>query len=76
VPEPSLVKVEITTGKVKSYKSPSTYLIPTELIKAGSKTSRSGIHRLIRSVFNKEELPQQWKLSIIVQIYKKCDKTL
>jgi hypothetical protein len=36
----------------------------------------SGIHhKLITSVWNKEELPQGWKESIIVPTYKKGDKT-
>jgi hypothetical protein len=37
VPEPSLVEVEIATGKL-SYKSPGTDQIPAELIKAGIET--------------------------------------
>jgi hypothetical protein len=75
VPERSLVEMEIAIGKLKSYKSPSTYQIPAELIKAGGETLCSEMHKLIRSIWNKEELPQQWKESIIVSIYKKCDKT-
>jgi hypothetical protein len=75
VPEPGLVKVETATGKLKSYKSPGTDQIPAELIKAGGETLHSEIHELICSVWNKEELPQQWKESIIVPIYKKGDKT-
>jgi hypothetical protein len=71
VPEPSLVEVEIAIGKLKSYKSPGTDQIPAELIKAGGETLYSDIHRLICSIWNKEELPQQWKESIIVPIYKK-----
>jgi hypothetical protein len=51
VPEPSLVEVEITIGKLKSE------------------------HKLICSIWNKEELPQQWKESIIIPIHKKGDKT-
>jgi hypothetical protein len=74
VPEPSLVEVEISIGKLKSYKSPGTDQIPAELIKAGGKTY-SEIHRRTCSIWNKEELPQQWKESIIVPIYKKGDKT-
>jgi hypothetical protein len=35
----------------------------------------SAIHELINSVWNKEELPDQWKESIIVPIHKKDDKT-
>jgi hypothetical protein len=75
VPEPSLVKVEIAIGKLKSYKSPGTDQILAKLIKAGGETLNSEIHRLICSIWNKEELPQQWKESVIVPIYKKGDKT-
>jgi hypothetical protein len=59
VPEPSLVEVEIAIGKLKSYKSPSTDQIPAELIKARGETLCSEIHKLICSIWNKEELPQQ-----------------
>jgi hypothetical protein len=45
------------------------------LIKAGGETLYSEIHRLICSLWNKEEFTQQWKESIIVPIYKKGDKT-
>jgi hypothetical protein len=75
VPEPSLVEVEIAIGKLKSYKSPGNDNILAELIKAGGETLYSEIHRLIRCICNKEELPQQWKEFIIVPIYKKGDKT-
>jgi hypothetical protein len=35
----------------------------------------SAIYKLINSVWNKEELPDQWKESIIVPIHKRGDKT-
>jgi hypothetical protein len=75
IPEPSLVEVEIAIGKLKSYKSLGTDQIPAELIKAGGETLHSEINRIICSIWNKEELPQEWKESIIVPIYKKGDKT-
>jgi hypothetical protein len=75
VPEPSLVKMEIAIGKLKSYKSTGTDNIPAELIKAGGQTLYSEIHRLICCIWNKEELPQQWQESITVPIYKKDNKT-
>jgi hypothetical protein len=75
VPEPSLVEVEIAIGKLKSYKSPGTDQIPAEMIKAGGETLCSEIHKLICSIWKEEELPQQWKESITVLIYKKGDKT-
>jgi hypothetical protein len=75
VPQPNLVEVEIATGKLKSYKSPGTDQILTKLIKAGGETLCSEINRLICSIWNKEELPQQWKESTIVPIHKKGDIT-
>jgi hypothetical protein len=59
----------------KSYKSPGTDLILAQLIKAGGETLCSEMHKLIHSIWNTEELPQQWKESIIVPIYKKDEKT-
>ena len=35
----------------------------------------SEINKLINSIWNKEELPEEWKESITVPIYKKWDKT-
>jgi hypothetical protein len=34
----------------------------------------SAIHKLINSIWNKEELPNHWKESIIVTLHKKGDK--
>jgi hypothetical protein len=36
---------------------------------------RSEIHKLIKLIWNKKELPHQWKESIVVPIHKKGDKT-
>ena len=40
----------------------------TELIKAGDRTLYSEIHKLINSSWNKEELPEEWKESMILPI--------
>jgi hypothetical protein len=45
------------------------------MIQAGGETSQSEIHKLINSIWSKEELPNQWKESIIAPIYEKGDKT-
>jgi hypothetical protein len=75
VPGPSHLEVEIAIAKLKKYKSPGSDQIRTELIEAGGEILLSAIHKLINSVWNKEELPDQWKESIIVPIHKKGDKT-
>jgi len=74
-PEPSTFEFEIDVEKLQRHESPGTDQIPTELIKAGGRKIRNEIHKLINSVWNKEELPEEWKESIIVYIYKKGDKT-
>jgi len=75
VPEPSAYEVELAIEKLKSHKSPGIDQIPAELIKAGGRTIRCAIHKLIISIWKKEELPEEWKESIIVPIHKKGDKT-
>jgi len=61
--------------KSKSHESPGIEHIPAELIEAGDRTLRYGIHKLIISIWNKEELHEAWKELIIVPNYKKGDKT-
>ena len=73
VPEPSALEVELATEKLKSHKSPGVDQIPAELIKAGGRTIRGAIHKLIIAIWNKEELPEEWKESVIVPIHKKGD---
>jgi hypothetical protein len=75
VPGPSRREVEIAIAKLKKYKSPGSDQISAELIQAGGEILLSAIHKLINSVWNKEELPDQWKESIVVPINKKYDKT-
>jgi hypothetical protein len=58
-----------------SFSQASPTKIPAELIKAGFGTIRCAIHKLIISIWNKEELPEEWRASIIIPIFKKGDKT-
>jgi hypothetical protein len=69
------LEVELAIEKLKSHKSPGIDQIPAELIKAGGRTIRGAIHKLIIAIWNKEELPEEWKESIKVPIHKKGDKT-
>jgi hypothetical protein len=75
VPEPSASEIELVIEKLKSHKSRGIDQIPAELIKAGGKRIRFEIHKLIISIWIKEKLPEEWKESIIIPVYKKGDKT-
>jgi hypothetical protein len=58
--EPSHFEVVAAIAKLKKYTSPGIEQIPADLIQAGGETLQSKIH--------KEELPDQWKESIIIPI--------
>jgi len=75
VPEPSAFEFELAVETLKSHKSTGTDQIPAEMIKVGGRIIRYEIHKLIISIWNKEELSEEWKESIIVPIYKKGDET-
>jgi hypothetical protein len=57
VPVSSRLEVEIATAKLKKYKSQGSDQILAELIQAGGEILLSVIHKLINSVWKKEELP-------------------
>ena len=73
--EPSASEVELANEKLKSHKLPGVEQIPGEMIKAGGKTIHCEIHKLIISIWNKEELPEEWKESFVVPVYRRVDKT-
>jgi hypothetical protein len=50
---------EITVVKLKKYKSPDSDHILAEQIQAGDETLLSAVHKLINSIWSKEELPDQ-----------------
>jgi hypothetical protein len=69
-------EVEVATGKLKRYKSPGADQIQAEIIQAEGEILCSEIHKLIKLIWNKEELPHQWKESIVVPTHKKGGKIL
>jgi len=65
----------MATEKTKGHNSPGNDQIPAKLIKTGGRKICSEIHKLVNSIWNKEELPDKWKKSINYPIYKKGDNT-
>jgi hypothetical protein len=60
VPEPNASEVEVAIGKLKIYRAPGVHQIPAELIQAGGGILCLEIHKPIKLIWNKEELPQWW----------------
>jgi hypothetical protein len=74
VPEPSSFECETAIEKLKRYKSPGTDQIPAELIQVGDNALHSKTYKLIDCIWNKEELPDQWKESITAPICQNSKK--
>ena len=75
VPKLSVLEVALAIEKLKSHKSPGIVQIPAEFIKASGGTIHWAIYKLIIAIWNKEELPGEWKESNRVPIHKKGDRT-
>jgi hypothetical protein len=56
LPEPNAFEVEMAIEKLKRHKSPGI-----DQIKAGCSKICSEIHKLVNYIWNKDELPEQWK---------------
>jgi hypothetical protein len=75
VPDPSPSEVEIVIATLDKYKSPCSDQIPAEMVQTGGETLQTEVHKLVNSIWGREELPDQRKESIIVPIYKKGDNS-
>jgi len=67
--ESSVFKFEMAVEKLKWHK-----WLGIDKIQAGNRKKISEIHKLINSIWNKEEFSELWKESIIVSIYMKDDE--
>ena len=59
VPEKSAFEFDLAIENLKSHKSPGIDRIPAEMINSGGRTIRYETHKLIISIWNKEELPEE-----------------
>jgi hypothetical protein len=75
VPETCATEIEKALENLKRHKSSGIDQIPAELIKTGGRTIHLEINKFINSIWNKKELPEEWKESIILPIYENGDKT-
>jgi hypothetical protein len=73
---PSLFMVEIATAKWKTYKSSGSDQVPEELICAGDETLWSENHKLVNSILNKKQLPDQCEEYIIFCILQILERKL
>lgn len=67
-------EINTFTENLKRYKSSSNDKNTSEFIKTGDESLLCEIRRVTNFVWNEEYLPQQWKYSNSVPIYKKENK--
>jgi hypothetical protein len=65
VPKPSAFEVKLDIEKLKRRKLPGNDQIPAGLINACGRKTRSEAHKLSNSILYMEELPKEWKESLI-----------
>jgi len=58
---------------LKNNKAAVTDGIHPELIKYGENTLLNRIYELVRQIWEEERMPEEWKETLIVPIYKKGD---
>jgi hypothetical protein len=59
---------------MKDNRAPGEDAITAELIKEGGRSLWKNIHQLIVSIWEKEEMSEEWQAAIICPIYKKGNK--
>lgn len=74
IAEPTLQEVEFEILKLKNFKAPGIDNLPGELLKHGGNALCMEMHELTVRIWNGEEIPDEWKTSILCPIYKKGDK--
>lgn len=71
---PTLDEVIKAIQCLKNNKAPGEDGISAETIKAGGETLAKAIHVLILEIWENEHIPDEWKESVVILIYKKGDK--
>ena len=61
VPDPRVFEFELAIEELKCQKSSGIHQIPKELFKTGGRTTCYQINKHIISIWNKDELPEEWE---------------
>jgi hypothetical protein len=71
---PSYNEVCSIINKLKSNKAGDTDNVIPELVKQGGRTLKQRLYKFILMIWEKEQLPNQWREGIICPTYKKGDR--
>jgi len=71
---PTLQETLGVIRNLKNNRAPGEDLITSELIKCGRRKLWNRIHQLITTIWETEQMPQEWGTAIICPIYKQGNK--
>uniref|UniRef100_A0A8D8TNG9 Craniofacial development protein 2 n=1 Tax=Cacopsylla melanoneura TaxID=428564 RepID=A0A8D8TNG9_9HEMI len=74
VEQPSLEEVSKAIQDLKNNKAPGQDSIFAEVLKAGGDIIAKKLHMLILEIWEKEEIPDEWKEAVVIPIFKKGNK--
>ena len=74
VKEPSQEEMEKAMCNLKIHKVPGEEDIIAELIKNANQELKRRLHALICKIWRNEKMPDDWKVGLIVPLFKKADK--
>ena len=72
--EPSIEEVNGVLKTMKNNKAPGDDLITAELLKHGGPELEKKLHELMCLIWRTESMPEEWRLGLIVPVFKKGDK--
>lgn len=73
---PSIEEIEKAIKRLKNNKASGADGIPAELLKHGGPTLHQAIHEVIVHVWDREEMPEDWRKGILCPVHKKGDITM
>ena len=71
---PTLEEVRDAFRALENHKAPGADNIPAELLKDGGNKVIHAIHNLMALIWEQEQVPDEWRKSIICTIHKKGDE--
>jgi hypothetical protein len=72
--EPSQEEMEKAICNLKTNKAPGEDNITVELIKNASRELKERLHVLICKIRRDKKIPDDWKMGLIIPLFKKGDK--
>jgi len=72
--KPTVQEIERGIEMLKNGKAPGIDEVVSECLKKGEKKLIQQLHKLIIDIWEQEQIPEAWRMSVLCPVYKKGDK--